>query len=119
MTERLTDLVRAGLERPVSAEARVLANELAAESGTAVVAVLGWIFGLVLTWGFFSLLKNNLYEPNGVYLELSDLAPVWFSALIPIATVFFPATIQSLKNMKQVLPRLVILYTVAMHIRGR
>jgi len=58
---------------------------------TAVVAVLGWILGLVLSWGFFGLLKNNLYEPNGVYLDLVDLAPVWFSALIPAATVFFAA----------------------------
>ena len=40
MNAALTDLVRAGLERPVPDEARVLANELASESGSAVVAVL-------------------------------------------------------------------------------
>lgn len=40
MSAALTDLVRAGLERSVPDEARVLANELAAESGASVVAVL-------------------------------------------------------------------------------
>lgn len=40
MSAALPDLVRAGLERPVPDEARALANELASESGTAVVAVL-------------------------------------------------------------------------------
>jgi putative ABC transport system permease protein len=58
---------------------------------TVVVAVLGWIVGLVLSWVFFALLKVMLYEPNGVNLSLVNLTPVWFSIPVPLAAIVFVA----------------------------
>ncbi len=58
---------------------------------TAIVALLAWISGLALSWGFFDLLKSNLYEPNGVNLSLANLTPIWFSFPAPLSTVVFVA----------------------------
>ncbi|MFB0536500.1 MAG: FtsX-like permease family protein [Anaerolineae bacterium] len=55
----------------------------------AVVAVLGWIIGLALSWGFFALLKTRFYEPNGINLSLANLTPVWFSIPVPLAAIAF------------------------------
>ena len=52
---------------------------------TAVVAVLSWIIGLALSWGFFALLKTRFYEPNGINLSLASLTPAWFSIPVPLA----------------------------------
>ncbi len=64
-----------------------LVRRLALE--TVVVAVLGWIAGLALSWGFFALLKVRLYEPNGINLSLASLTPVWFSIPVPLAAIVF------------------------------
>jgi ABC-type antimicrobial peptide transport system permease subunit len=55
----------------------------------AVVAVLSWIVGLALSWGFFALLKSKLYEPNGINLSLANLTPIWFSIPVPLAAIAF------------------------------
>jgi ABC-type antimicrobial peptide transport system permease subunit len=86
LSRRMNEL---GVLHALGINQKQLLRRLTLETG--VVAVLGWILGLALSWLFFSLLKNNLYEPNGVYLDLTDFAPVWFSALIPFATVTFAA----------------------------
>ena len=86
ISRRMNEL---GVLHALGLNRKQLTRRLTLETG--VVAMLGWILGLALSGWFFALLKNNLYEPNGVYLDLSDLAPVWFSALIPIATVSFTA----------------------------
>jgi ABC-type antimicrobial peptide transport system permease subunit len=56
---------------------------------TAVVAAIGWLFGLLLSWGFFYLLKTKLYEPHGIDLGLSSLTPIWFSIPVPLAAIVF------------------------------
>ena len=55
----------------------------------AVVALLSWIVGLALSWGFFALLKGKLYEPNGINLSLANLTPIWFSIPVPLAAIAF------------------------------
>jgi ABC-type antimicrobial peptide transport system permease subunit len=67
----------------------------------AVTAVLGWILGLALSWGFFVLLRNWFYVPNGVNLSLAALTPLWFSIPVPLAAIAFVAW-----NVKRTLYRL-------------
>jgi ABC-type lipoprotein release transport system permease subunit len=62
-----------------------LVRRLALE--TAVVAMLSWIIGLALSWGFFALLKARFYEPNGISLSLASLTPVQFSIPIPLVAI--------------------------------
>jgi ABC-type antimicrobial peptide transport system permease subunit len=68
---------------------------------TVVVAVLSWIIGLALSWGFFALLKARFYEPNGINLSLASLTPAWFSIPIPLA-----ATTSVVWNARRALDRL-------------
>lgn len=85
MTERLKDLVRAGLDRPVPHEARVLANELAAESGTAVVAVV--FYG--------SCLRNQTVE--GVldfYILVENYSDYHASRIGAVANAMLPPTVR-------------------------
>lgn len=56
---------------------------------TAVVSIWGWILGLGLLWGFFDLLRTNLYEPYGIHLSLTNLTPIWFTIPIPLAAIVF------------------------------
>jgi ABC-type lipoprotein release transport system permease subunit len=65
------------------------------------LAVLSWIVGLALSWGFFALLKTTFYEPNGIHLSLASLTPAWFSIPIPLA-----ATTSVVWNGRRVLGRL-------------
>jgi ABC-type antimicrobial peptide transport system permease subunit len=76
-----------------------LVRRLALE--TVVVAVLSWIIGLALSWGFFALLKARFYEPNGINLNLASLTPAWFSIPIPLA-----ATTSVVWNARRALDRL-------------
>jgi ABC-type antimicrobial peptide transport system permease subunit len=76
-----------------------LVRRLALE--TVVVAVLSWIIGLALSWGFFALLKARFYEPNGINLSLASLTPAWFSIPIPLA-----ATTPVVWNARRALDRL-------------
>ena len=66
-----------------------LVRRLATE--TVIVAALGWITGLALSWGFFALLKVKLYEPNGINLSLVNFTPIVFSIPVPLAAVVFVA----------------------------
>ena len=56
---------------------------------TAGVAAIGWLLGLILSWGFFFLLKAGLYEPHGINLSLVNPTPIWFSIPIPLAAIAF------------------------------
>jgi ABC-type antimicrobial peptide transport system permease subunit len=53
-----------------------------------VVALAGWVAGLVLSWALFSWLDANVL-PATMELGLVDFAPVWLSALIPLAVIAF------------------------------
>ncbi|MGA9409395.1 MAG: hypothetical protein WBV78_03010 [Roseobacter sp.] len=81
MSNRLTDIVRKELERPVPPEARTLANTLAAESGSAVLAIL--FYGSCLrnqtsegVLDFYILVdKYSDYHPNLLGAAANALLP--------------------------------------------
>jgi len=56
---------------------------------TAVISIWGWLLGLILSWGFFNLLRIGLYEPYGVHFSLANLTPIWFTIPIPLAAIAF------------------------------
>lgn len=85
MTQALTDIVRVQLDRPVPPEARDLANALAAESGSAVLAIL--FYG--------SCLRNQTAE--GVldfYILLENYSDYHASRLGAVANALLPPTVQ-------------------------
>jgi ABC-type lipoprotein release transport system permease subunit len=53
---------------------------------TAVVAGMGWVGGLGLSWMVFVWLRANLYTAS-MELDLANLTPIWFSAPIPLAVI--------------------------------
>lgn len=85
MRAALTDLVRAGLDRPVPDEARVLANELASERGASVLAVL--FYG--------SCLRNQTVE--GVldfYILVENYSDYHASRIGAAANAILPPTVR-------------------------
>jgi ABC-type lipoprotein release transport system permease subunit len=53
---------------------------------TAVVAGMGWVGGLALSWIVFVGLRANLYTAS-MELDLANLTPIWFAAPIPLAVI--------------------------------
>jgi ABC-type antimicrobial peptide transport system permease subunit len=84
LSRRLAEL---GVLHAVGHSKNGLVRRLALEM--AMAAVLGWVAGLALSWGGFVLLKVSFCEPNGVNLNLANLAPVWFSIPVPLAAIAF------------------------------
>ena len=85
MNDRLTDLVRAELRRPVPPEARDLANELAAEHGPTIAAIL--FYG--------SCLRNQTAE--GVldfYILVDNYGDYHSSRMGAVANSMLPPTVQ-------------------------
>jgi len=85
MTQALTDIVRAQLDRSVPLEARDLANTLAVESGSAVLAIL--FYG--------SCLRNQTAE--GVmdfYILLDNYSDYHATRLGAVANALLPPTVQ-------------------------
>ncbi len=58
---------------------------------TAVVAGVGWLAGLMLSWLALTWLNFNVYDPRGVGLNPMNLAPLWFAIPIPLAVMGFVA----------------------------
>jgi ABC-type lipoprotein release transport system permease subunit len=84
LTQRLSEL---GLLHAIGHHKRRLVRRLTLE--TAIVAGIGWIAGLILTWLTFAWLRLNVYEPAGVALSLANLTPFWFAVPIPLTVVGF------------------------------
>jgi putative ABC transport system permease protein len=82
VTKRLTDL---GVLHAIGHRKERLIRRLALEM--TILAGTGWLAGLALSWAALTWLKNDIYEPRGVYLDLGNLAPLWFSAPIPLAVI--------------------------------
>jgi putative ABC transport system permease protein len=95
-TKRLEEF---GLLHAVGYGKRRLIRRLTAEM--AVVAVLGWLVGLALSWAAFGWLHHSVYEPRGMTLSLTNLTPIWFSLPIPLA-----ATILAALNTRRTFARL-------------
>jgi ABC-type lipoprotein release transport system permease subunit len=86
LTERLPDF---GVLHAVGYHKNRLIGRLVME--TTVVAGVGWLGGLTLSWLALAWLKANFYEPRGVGLALTNPAPLWFSLPIPLAVIGFVA----------------------------
>jgi ABC-type lipoprotein release transport system permease subunit len=84
-TQRKIDF---GLLHAVGHGRRWLVRQLTLE--TAVVAGVGWVGGLALSWLLFAWLKVNVYEPS-MELDLANWTPIWFAAPIPLAVTILTA----------------------------
>jgi len=86
LTQRLADL---GVLHAIGYHKNRLIRRLTLE--TAVVAGIGWLAGLMLSWLTLAWLKTSFYEPRGVDLNLANLAPLWFAVPIPLTVIGFVA----------------------------
>lgn len=85
MIRRIRDL---GLLHALGRGKDWLIRRLALE--VAVIAGLGWVVGLGLSWLIFWWLKEQVYTSAGG-LYLANLTPVWFTIPIPMVAVAFVA----------------------------
>jgi ABC-type lipoprotein release transport system permease subunit len=76
-----------GLLHAVGYDRNRLVRRVALE--TTLVAGGGWLVGLVLSWLLFAWLRSNVYAPRGMGLDLNNLTPIWFAALIPLFAIAF------------------------------
>ena len=79
LTQRLSDL---GLLHALGRHKRQLVRGLTLE--TAVIAAVGWTFGLALSALVLVWTRDSLFRPNGMELTLTNPAPLWFSLPIPL-----------------------------------
>jgi ABC-type lipoprotein release transport system permease subunit len=83
MAQRLEEL---GLLHALGRSRRHLLRRLVWEMS--IVAGVGWLAGLGLSWLLFAWLKFQVLPPT-IELNLANLRPVWFAALIPAAIIAF------------------------------
>ncbi len=83
MIQRIRDL---GLLHALGHGKGWLVRRLAQE--VTVIAGLGWLAGLVLSWLIFWWLKEQVYTSAGG-LHLANLTPIWFTVPIPLVAVAF------------------------------
>ncbi len=86
LAQRLTDL---GVLHAIGYRKGRLIRGLTLE--TAVLAGMGWLAGLALAGLVLAWLKSSFYEPQGVWLNLANPAPLLFALPIPLAVVSFVA----------------------------
>ncbi|MCP4544652.1 MAG: hypothetical protein GY832_46720, partial [Chloroflexi bacterium] len=60
-------------------------------SETAVVTVIGWGVGMVLSWAALYGLKSSLYYARGMELDMANLMPFWFAVPVPVVVIAFAA----------------------------
>ena len=84
LTQRLADF---GVLNAIGHHKNRLIRRLTLE--TTVVAGVGWLAGLALSWFTLAWLKTNFYEPRGMELNLTNRAPLWFAVPIPLAVIGF------------------------------
>jgi len=84
LTQRLSEL---GLLHAVGYYKNRLIRRLTLE--TATVAGIGWIAGLALAGLVLAWLKAGFYYAKGMELDLTNLAPLWFTVPIPVVVVAF------------------------------
>jgi ABC-type lipoprotein release transport system permease subunit len=76
-----------GLLHAVGHQRRSLVRRLTLE--TAAVAGIGWLVGLALAQLALSSLRAGFYYHKGMELDLTNLAPLWFTLPIPAVVVAF------------------------------
>jgi ABC-type lipoprotein release transport system permease subunit len=84
LTQRLSEL---GLLHAVGYYKNRLIRRLTLETTT--VAGIGWIAGLALAGLVLAWLKAGFYYAKGMELDLTNLAPLWFTVPIPVVVVAF------------------------------
>ncbi len=84
MARRLEEF---GLLHALGHQRRSLVRRLTLE--TAAVAGIGWVVGLALARLALSLLRAGFYYDKGMELDLTYLAPLWFTLPIPAVVVAF------------------------------
>jgi ABC-type lipoprotein release transport system permease subunit len=84
LTRRLSEL---GLLHAVGYHKNRLIRRLTLE--TATVAGIGWIAGLALAGLVLAWLKAGFYYAKGMELDLTNLAPLWFTVPIPVVVLAF------------------------------
>jgi ABC-type lipoprotein release transport system permease subunit len=84
LTQRLSEL---GLLHAVGYYKNRLIRRLTLE--TATVAGIGWVAGLALAGLVLAWLKVGFYYAKGIELDLTNLAPLWFTVPIPVVVVAF------------------------------
>ncbi len=84
LAQRLADL---GVLHAIGHHKNRLVRHLTLE--TTVVAGVGWLAGLALSWLALVWLKTSFYEPRGMELNLANLGPLWFAVPIPLAVIGF------------------------------
>jgi ABC-type lipoprotein release transport system permease subunit len=85
VTQRLEEF---GLLHALGRGRRQLFRRLTGEM--VVVAGIGWLAGLTLSWLLFVWLKFRVLPPT-MELDLGNLTPIWFAVPIPLAVVVFVA----------------------------
>jgi ABC-type lipoprotein release transport system permease subunit len=86
LTQRMAEF---GVLHAVGHHKNRLIRRLALE--TAAMAGVGWIAGLALSMLIFAWLKETVYEPRGMELNLANLWPIWFTIPIPLVAIAFAA----------------------------
>jgi len=67
---------------------------LHAVSETAILTSIGWVLGILVTWGMMSALRGRVFEPRGMLINPHDLFAYAYTLPIPIfITLFAIATI--------------------------
>jgi ABC-type lipoprotein release transport system permease subunit len=84
LTQRLADL---GVLHAIGHHKNRLIRRLTLE--TAAAAGVGWLAGLALSCLVLAWLKVGFYEPRGIELNLTNLAPLWFAIPIPLTVIGF------------------------------
>lgn len=67
---------------------------LHAVSETAILTSIGWVVGILVTWGMMSALRGRVFEPRGMLINPHDLFAYAYTVPIPVCiTLFAVATI--------------------------
>jgi ABC-type lipoprotein release transport system permease subunit len=64
-----------------------LVRRLTLEIG--IVACIGFLVGSAMGWLVLTAVKAGFYGPQGVFLELGNVAPLWFGMPIPLTVIAF------------------------------
>jgi len=85
-TRRLEEF---GLLNALGHSKKSLLRQLTLE--VAITTGLGWLVGLAFSWMLFTLLRESVFHPRGIPLDLATLTPIWFSLPIPLIAIAFVA----------------------------
>jgi putative ABC transport system permease protein len=71
-----------------------------AVSETAILSGIGWIAGILVSWGAMSALRGTLFEPRGMLINPHDLIAYAYTIPIPLMITLFAVVTISLRLAK-------------------